>query len=125
MRHAETWIVLGGVFNLGFAVFHIFFWRLFRWGEELPRLSFLNRQIVQVLNLCLMAALLMMAWVSFVHPRELAGTPLGRTLLVAFGAFWIRRMIEQPVFFGWRSGASLAMTVAFLVGGLLYLVPAL
>jgi len=46
-------IFAGGIFNLLFAVFHLFFWKLFNWKYELKSISFVNRNIMQVLNLCL------------------------------------------------------------------------
>ena len=34
-----TLLVAGGIFNLCFAVFHLCFWRLFRWKEDLASLT--------------------------------------------------------------------------------------
>jgi len=34
-------------------VFHLLFWRVFNWKDDLRSLSFLNKQTMQVLNLCL------------------------------------------------------------------------
>ena len=116
-------IFVGGVFNLGFAVYHIMFWRLFRWREDLASLRHINRSVMQVLNLCLTFVFLVMAYVSFFHTSELIQTSLGKTLLIAFSLFWFLRMIEQMVFFGIKNKMSAAFTLVFLLGSVIYLLP--
>lgn len=122
---SETLLFVGGIFNLGFVVFHLMFWRLFRWKQDLALLTVINRSVMQILNLCLTFVFLVMAYVSFFHVPELVSTNLGRTLLVAFSTFWFLRMIEQVVFFGIKNRVSLALTLIFLLGSAMYLVPAL
>jgi len=46
----EMLVIAGGIFNIGFAIFHIFFWRLFGWKKDLSTLNYVNRNIMQVLN---------------------------------------------------------------------------
>ncbi len=120
MTASETLVVAGGAFNLAFAVFHLLFWRLFDWKDELSKLSFTNRAIVQALNLCLTFAFVIFAYVSFVHPRELVSTGLGQSLLVLVAVFWFLRAIEQVVFFRLRHWASWAFLGTFLGGTSLY-----
>jgi hypothetical protein len=120
---AETIIMLGGIFNVAFAVFHVFFWRLFDWKRDLASLSFINRQVMQILNLCLIFAFLMFAYVSFFHTAELLGTGLGRALLLLISVFWFLRAAEQAIFFRVKRALSVGFFVAFLVGGLLYAYP--
>jgi hypothetical protein len=120
---AETSIMLGGIFNVAFAVFHIFFWHLFDWKRDLASLSFINRQVMQILNLCLMFAFLMFAYVSLFHTAELLGTGLGRSLLLLISVFWFLRAAEQAIFFRLKHALSVGFFVAFLVGGLLYAYP--
>jgi len=45
-------LIAGSIYNLLFAIFHILFWKIFR-KTQLNKLDFLNRGIMQVLNLCL------------------------------------------------------------------------
>ena len=118
-------IIFGGVFNLGFAIFHLMFWRLFHWKGDLASLTRLNRSVVQILNLCLTFVFLIIAYVSFFHRSELVATSLGNTLLIAFSLFWFLRMVEQIVFFGFKKKMSIVLTLLFLLGGVVYLVPAL
>jgi hypothetical protein len=76
-----TLIKIGGLFNLVLALFHLMFWQLFNWREDLRSLSFLNRGIMQVLNLTLTFVFIMFAYLSLVHTYELYLTTLGRSLL--------------------------------------------
>jgi hypothetical protein len=120
---SETTIMIGGVYNLGFAIFHLMFWRIFRWKKDLSRLTFINRSVMQILNLCLTFMFLVIAYVSFSHSSELVQTNLGKTLLVGFSLFWFLRMIEQVIFFGIRNSISIILTLIFLFGCVIYLVP--
>ncbi len=120
---AETVVRLGGLFNVAFAVFHVLFWRLFDWKRDLASLTFINRQVMQILNLCLTFAFLMFAYVSFFHTAELLGTGLGRALLLLISVFWFLRAVEQVIFFRLRRTLSVAYFLTFLIGALLYAYP--
>ena len=117
-------IYLGGAFNTALFVFHAFFWRIFRWREDLASLTSLNRAVMQVLNLCLMFAFAIFAYVSFFHTAELLGTRLGRAMLVLISAFWLLRACQQFIFFRVRSPVNAAFFGLFLVGSALYAWPA-
>jgi hypothetical protein len=125
MNVPTTWLFIGGIFNLGFVVFHLLFWRLFRWKQDLALLTPINRAVMQILNLCLTFMFVVMAYVSFFHATELIATNLGKTLLILFSIFWFLRMIEQVIFFGIQHRASLALTLIFLGGSVIYLMPVL
>jgi hypothetical protein len=120
---SEVMILLGGFYNLGFAIFHLMFWRLFRWKRDLSSLIFINRSVTQILNLCLTFVFLLMAYISFFNTSELIQTNLGKALLVGFSLFWFLRMIEQIIFFGIRDLISIALTLVFLFGCVIYLIP--
>lgn len=119
----ETLVIAGGVFCIGFFVFHALFWRLFGWREDLRSLTYINRQVMQILNLCLMAAFAIFAYVSLLHTAELLQTPLGRNLLLLVGVFWWLRAIEQILFFGLSRLVSVGFFTVFVIGGLLYALP--
>jgi hypothetical protein len=120
---AYSLILAGGIFNIGFAVFHLLFWKVFHWKEDLAFLTSVNRSIMQILNLCLILLFLVMAYVSFFHTQEMLSTPLGNTLLAAFSLFWLLRMVEQIAFFRTRQTASLIITLVFFGGCCLYALP--
>jgi hypothetical protein len=119
----EVSLVMGGLFNLAFAVFHMLFWRIFDWKRDLRSLTFNNRQIMQVLNLCLIFAFVIFAWISFFHGDELLRTALGRSMLILISLFWFLRAIEQALFFRLKQPASVAFLILFLTGTLLYAYP--
>lgn len=120
----KTLIVIGGVFALGFFVFHVFFWRLFNWKQELSNLSSINRGVMQVLNLCLMWLFLVFGYVSLIHTDELISTPLGKTVLLGIALLWFFRAVEQVVFFKLDSAISVGFFLLFQIGTGLYAVPA-
>jgi hypothetical protein len=122
---AEISLFAGGVFNLGFTIFHLFFWKLFDWKKDLASLTPVNRSVMQILNLCLTFMIFLMAYVSLLLPNEMLTTSLGSILLIAFALFWFLRMLEQIFLFEVRGTLSVIFTLIFLVGSLLYLVPAL
>ena len=121
----EILIKAGGVYSLGFVIFHLLFWRLFDWDRDLRSLSFLNRAIMQVVNLSLTFAFVIFGAISLMHTRELLETPLGHSLLLLIALFWLFRAIEQPLFFKLKHWGSVAFFAVFLVGALLYGIPAI
>ncbi len=118
-------LTIAAFYNLAFAIFHAFFWKLFGWREALAPLTPINRLVMQVLNLCLMFVFLVFAYVSAFHTGELLTTSLGRTLLFSIALFWFLRAVEQVIFGGLKAKLSVAFFGIFLVGTLLYLIPAL
>lgn len=114
----------GGVFNAAFAVFHLMFPRLFNWRQDLRTLTFVNRGITHVLNLCLTAVFVIFAYVSLAHTKDLLSSPLGHGLLVSIALFWLLRAVQQIVFFRMRHWWSWAFFVIFLAGAALYGAPA-
>ena len=119
----NLYVIAGGIYNLGFAIFHLFFWRLFRWMEDLASLTHINRSVMQILNLCLTFVFLLFGYLSLFHTTELVAGSLGNTLLLGIALFWFLRMAQQMVFFGIRNRISAAFTVLFFLGGLVYLLP--
>jgi hypothetical protein len=120
---AAMLVKVGGYASLGWLIFHLAFWRLFDWNAELRRLSFVNRSVMQVLNLCLSFVFLLFAVLSLRHTNELLGAVgVGRTLLAGIGVFWLLRLVEQPLFFkfSWRSNA---FSLLFVAMSACYLLP--
>ena len=116
---------LAGYYCIAFAVFHIFFWKIFRWKADLQRLTDVNRAIMQVLNLCLTFVFLFIGIAVILYQTDFLGTKLGTFLLVSMATFWILRATEQIIFFGLKSIVSSLLFCVFLIGGGLFLVPVL
>jgi hypothetical protein len=119
----ESLIKLGGVYNISLVVFHLLFWRIFNWKEDLRSLSFLNRAIMQVVNLSLTIVFIIFAYISLVHTNDLLSTSLGKSLLTFMALFWFARSAMQIIFFKLNHWGSIAFLGYFLAGGLLYGVP--
>jgi len=119
----ETLIKLAGFYNILLIMFHIMFWCIFNWREDLKTLSFLNKSIMQVLNISLILVFVLFSYISFVHTNELLNTSLGNTLLSLIAIFWFARAAQQVIFFKLKHWGSWAFMFFFILGGILYGVP--
>jgi len=107
---------------LGFAAFHLAFWKLFDWKRELPKLKAVNRGVMQVLNLRLTYVFFVIAFISFFYADELLTTSLGKVVLAATSLFALMRAVEQLIF--WKIDKIGAIFfVLFLIGASLYAIP--
>jgi len=123
MDTAELLVRLGGVHSLGFAAFHLAFWKLFDWKRDLARNSTANRAIMQILNLRLVYVFLGMGALALAFGRELPATPLGRTLLGFRALFWVGRMLEQFVFLRIHDCRVHLLSALFALGAALHAAP--
>ena len=121
----ETLIRAGGLFNIALVLFHLSFWRVFHWREDLQNLDSLNRAIMQVLNISLMVVFAIFGYISLAHSRELLDSPLGHSLLVLMALFWLARAVQQVIFFGLRHPVSWLFLTVFMTGSVLYAIPAI
>ena len=119
----KTLIIIGGFYCLAFAIFHLAFWRLFDWKNELPKLNRVNRGVMQVLNLRLTYVFLIFAAVSIFFNEGLLASVLGKTILGAISLFWLMRAIEQPIFWKFGDAVSVLFFVVFLGGAAIYFLP--
>ena len=114
---------LCGIYNLAFAIFHLFFWKLFKWKEDFRKNSVGNRAIIQILNIRLIYIFLLMAFIYFVYPQQLMETELGLVLLIGFLGFWVGRTIEQFIFLRIKSKMVTILTIIFFFGIFIHLLP--
>lgn len=119
------WVYFCGIHSLLFALFHLFFWRIFNWKAESKKMNYANRGILQILNLRLIYIFHFLAFICFFFPNELIETTLGKAFLVGFSLFWAGRTIEQFIFFKPNHWLVNILTVLFISGSLLFLFPAL
>ena len=106
--------------NLGFAVFHLAFWRLFDWRGQLGRLSGVNRAVMQVLNVRLIYVFALFAVLQIAYAEAITSSPLGFALQAGIALFWAMRAVEQIVFFGLGHPASKGIFVVFVANALLH-----
>lgn len=121
----ELLVKAGGLYCICLIIFHLLFWRIFDWEKDLRSLTFLNRAIMQVLNLSLTFVFFIFAYVSLFHARELLHSGLGRSLLLLIALFWLLRALQQVIFFRLAHWRSIAFLFIFLSGAVLYGIPAL
>jgi len=119
----RTAIIAGGVLHLCWAVFHLRFPRMFKWGSALAGLDPLNQGVMRVLNLCLTFLLLAFASLSFNYADALAGTPLGRAVCAGLACFWLLRLGLQFTHFRALAPRSLVLDVFFAATGACYAAP--
>jgi len=111
------WIYAAAGYNVALAAFHLGFWRMFRWREELPKLHPANRGVMQVMNLMLSYVFLLMAGLQILRADEIGTSPVGRTLMAGLMGFWLIRAALQPVFFKvLPSATNVAFVLLFLAG---------
>jgi len=111
------WLYAAAGYNVALAVFHLGFWRMFRWREELPKLHPANRGVMQVMNVMLVGVFLLMAGLLVLRANEITTTPLGRTLLGGWMLFWLVRAALHPIFFrGSPAATNGALVMLFLAG---------
>ncbi|MGD8561867.1 MAG: hypothetical protein PVG03_05005 [Desulfarculaceae bacterium] len=118
-------VYLGGVLHAGWAIFHLFFPRIFAWEKTLSNLDQVNRNIYQVINLCLVFYFASAAYLSLAFAPEMLLAGLGRKILAVFGAFWLLRLGLQFRFFRATHPVSLLLSVFFLITSATYLYPLL
>lgn len=116
-------LYLCGIYNLAFAVFHISFWKIFKWNEDLKEISIGNRAIIQILNIRLIYIFLLMAFVYLFYPDQLMETKIGFVLLIGCLGFWMGRTIEQFIFLRVKSKMVTILTVVFFIGIIIHLLP--
>lgn len=116
-------LYLAGAINLLFAVFHLFFWDLFNWNEELPRLSATNQAIVQLLDLAVAYTAALFAYVSIRHAGDLLRTGLGHSMLFLMGLYYLLRALAGIVIEGLHNAPDAIIFLIVLGVTLLYWVP--
>lgn len=120
---ARTLVLACGVHSLGFAAFHLAFWRLFDWPRDLQSCTLATRAITQILNLRLTYVFLAVGLACLLMADDVIGTRLGRAMLGALSLFWVGRTIEQVVFLRVRHVAVHVLTALFVVGALMAALP--
>lgn len=116
-------IYFGGVLWVICFVFHVFFWKLFNWKNDLNSINKVNKGIIQVLNLCLMFVFLIFAYISLFQTDELLTTSLGKSLLAGMALFGIFRVIEQFIFFELKLLRSKVVLCGALLIAIVYFIP--
>jgi hypothetical protein len=108
--------VLTALYQLYFAVFHLRFWKRYRWDFDLRHASEFTRKIVRILSIVLALQLTMYALVLLWFRDGIAANPIGVAVLLQIAAFWAARLVLHFMLFeGWH-GRSLRWLSVFALG---------
>lgn len=118
-------VFLCGIYSLAFALFHIGFWKIFKWKSELHKVSFANKGIMQILNVQLIFYFLFTAFACFAFPAELVKTKFGNAFLIANSLFSLIRTVQQFIFLRANHKIIHILTIIFLIGTILFALPLL
>lgn len=101
-----------GAIALAMAVFHGFFWVLFDWAEELPRLSAENAGIMQMFNIVSLFTFVFQGVASFILAKKLGAFTLAEKSILMFigGYYFLRAAFGFPLF-----GVNLAEAIIVLI----------
>jgi hypothetical protein len=118
-------IIIGGIYCLGFALFHALFPRIFKWHDELGTLTPINKGIVYILNNRLAYFFIFVAAACFLFTEELATTRFGNYFLIGISLFWLGRTIEQFIYLKVDHPMVQLLTYIFILGTILFAIPVL
>jgi hypothetical protein len=114
-------VIIGGINFLLFGLFHLTFWKALDWKNELPKLTEINSNVMQMLNIGISVFLLAFGLMMLFYRIEISNSALGRVLLIIFALFWLARLIGELVF----PGGSIAFGIILFLCVLVYLIPAI
>jgi len=119
----KTIIFFCGLYNIGFAIFHLAFWKIFKWDSDLKKLTFANKAIMQILNVQIFYYFIFVACICFIFPVESLTTKLGNVFLAGNAIFWLIRNIQQFFFLRLNHYKIHILTFIFLLGTMLFAWP--
>jgi hypothetical protein len=120
-KFRKTLVIIGGINFLLFGLFHISFWLLLDWKNELIELAEINSNVMQMLNIGIVVFLLSFGFIMLFFRREILSLALGRALLIIFSLFWLARLVGEFVF----PGSSIIFGLILFLCVLIYLIPAI
>ncbi len=116
----EILLTLGGIFHIAFAVFHLLFWKLFKWESQLAKLHPINKGAMVAMNIVLIAIFVLFAILSLGFQEALLNSSLGYALIVSIAAIWLLRSIIQIPLFTLKANASKVFFITTLIGSGIY-----
>ncbi|TXH65348.1 MAG: hypothetical protein E6Q88_14015 [Lysobacteraceae bacterium] len=116
-------LALCALHSLALALFHIAFWKLFRWPKTLQSTTLPNRAILQIANVQLIWLFLGVAILCWRYPAQLRETPLGHAVMFGMCGFWVVRLLQQFVFLRVSHPLVHGLSVVFALGAFLFALP--
>lgn len=97
----ELHLKIIGFLLICLAGIHLIFPKYFNWDKELHSLSLMNRQMMYIHTFFIGLIVFLMGILCLTSADEIVATPLGKSIALGFGIFWIIRLFIQ--FFGYSS----------------------
>ena len=107
-----TMSTAAGLIDLGFAAFHLMFWRLFGWPKILVASGEVNSAVTQTLNF-----VLTYVFIAYGGALIWLGEAAPAAMLWAGAGFWVLRAALQPALFPMRNKPSVIILAVFLTAG--------
>jgi hypothetical protein len=123
-KFRKTLVIIGGINLLIWGLFHISFWLApfpIDWKNELIKLTQLNSNVMQMLNIGIVVFLLSFGVIMLFYRKEILNFALGRALLIVFALFWLARLVGEFAF----PGGSIILGLILFLCVLIYLIPAI
>ncbi|WP_411821324.1 hypothetical protein [Leptospira sp. 'Mane'] len=111
---------VSALYHIGFAVFHIFFWKLFSWKKSLQKANTADRAVIQILNLCLILVFFFFASLMYWIPNEVLRSNFGLLVVGFLLLFWVLRFIYQFIFLPQNNRLVRALNLIFFLGILIH-----
>jgi hypothetical protein len=125
MIENSSLIVVVAIYNFAFAIFHLGFWKLFKWEKDLKHLFFANRAIIQIFNVLGIFYFICMGIICLSFGQDLLSTELGHAVLLMNSVFWLIRFILQFVYLRRNHWTLHLLSFVFFCGFILFLIPIL
>ncbi|TGN14615.1 hypothetical protein [Leptospira ilyithenensis] len=107
-------------YHIGFAIFHIFFWKIFSWKKSLQKINIADKAILQILNLCLILVFFFFASLMYWIPTEVLESNFGLLIVGFILLFWALRFIYQFIFLPQNNRLVLGLNLIFFLGILIH-----
>jgi len=115
--------ILCGFYQIAFAVFHLYFPKIFNWKKDLQNLSAANKAITQILNNRLIYFFLFTGIMYFVFDEQILRSKLGIFIHIGMLVFWIGRTIEQFIYLKLNNRFVHTLSTIFILGIILFSIP--
>lgn len=106
-------IRIGGIMNLLAAILHLSFWNVFDWAHELAKLSIMNSNIMQMLNLFTIVFLIYIGLLLLLQTKKVVSTFMGRHFLGMLTTMWAARLAME--FYYPEEDLVFALVLAFAI----------
>jgi hypothetical protein len=117
----KTFVIIGGVIFVIMGMFHLSFWVLFDWQNELYKLNQINSNIMQMLNIVCGFFMFSFSYMMLKYNSRVLNSKLGRSVLIISSGFFLIRALIEFAF----PGNSIVYGVVLLAFVPVYLIPAL